>query len=85
MSHPFFIAYKSEAAETAAEAATKAAAEAAAKVAAHHHEVTAAEAAHVHLANLAALGKCEESRINILGNEVLCGLACGSPVALSYG
>ena len=67
-----------EAAETATEAAAAeaAATEAAEVTAAHHHEV-AAEAAHAHLAYLATLGEYKECGIYILGNEVLCSLACG--------
>ena len=80
-SHPiFFIGNYLEAAEAAtkaAHAAAEAAATKAAEVAAAHHHEVAAESAHAHLANLAALGECKESGINILGNEILCCLACG--------
>ena len=77
-SRPIILKYVcgSESSESAAKAATESAAESA-EVAAHHHEVTAAEAAHAHLANLAALGEYKECGINILGNEILCSLACG--------
>ena len=67
-----------ETSETATEAAAEAATTEAAEVAAaHHHEVAAAKAAHVHLANLAALGQYKECGVNILSNEILCSLACG--------
>ena len=67
----------SESAETAAETTAESAAAESAKVTTHHHEVTSAESAEVLLADLATLGECKECGINILGNEVLCGLACG--------
>ena len=60
-SRPIILKYVcgSESAESAAESATESAAESA-EVAAHHHEVTAESATHVHLADLAALGQGKE-------------------------
>ena len=59
-SRPIILKYVcgSESAESA-ESATESAAESA-EVAAHHHEVTAESATHVHLADLAALGQGKE-------------------------